>query len=295
MIRFNVKRGQSLGATARLLAEQDLIHSRFVFVGYALLTGQERKFKAGNYLIPPSASTRDLVLIFSRGLSQSDDIVVTVPEGTNLADASRILEKAGLIKGGDLLTPDILDKEGFLFPDTYRFDKAIKERGGDVAEVIRKMEENFNLKTQELFIGLGRDKIQRTIVIASILEKEVRKERDMRLVAGIIEKRLSLGMPLQLDATVTYGACYQKFLLGQYCNVSLTSVVDNIRVDSLYNTYSRTGLPVGPISNPGLQAIEAVLNPESSDYLFYLNARDGTTIFSRTGVEHEEARRKYIF
>ncbi|MEX1064213.1 MAG: endolytic transglycosylase MltG [Candidatus Paceibacterota bacterium] len=293
-VEFNIPKGQSLGSTARLLAEEDLIHSRLVFVAYALLAGQEKKFKAGDYLIPPSASTRDLVFIFSRGLSQSDDIVVTIPEGTNLADAGAILERAGVIKEGDLLGPSILDKEGFLFPDTYRFKKELKERGGDVAEVVRTMENNFNLKTQELFVGFGRDKIERTLIVASILEKEVRKEEDMRLVAGIIEKRLSVGMALQLDATVAYGVCYPKFLLGQYCNVSLANIVDNLRANSVYNTYSRTGLPAGPISSPGLQAIKAALNPQSSDFLFYLNARDGTTVFSRTGVEHEEARRKYI-
>src|SRR4030042_2619695 len=99
-------------------------------------------------------------------------------------------------------------------------------------------------------------------------------------------------MPLQIDATVTYGACYPKFLVGQYCDVSLANIIDNLKVGTSYNTYANKGLPAGPISNPGLVAIEAVLNPEKSDYLYYLFAKAGTTIFSKTAAEHERARNK---
>jgi UPF0755 protein len=101
-------------------------------------------------------------------------------------------------------------------------------------------------------------------------------------------------MPLEIDATVAYGVCYAEFLVGRYCDTSLANIVDNILVDSAYNTYKRRGLPAGPISNPGLRAIKAALNPQPSDYIFYLSAKDGTTIFSRTAAEHEQARRKYL-
>ena len=95
-------------------------------------------------------------------------------------------------------------------------------------------------------------------------------------------------MPLELDAAVAYGVCYPKFLSGKYCDASLANIVDNIPVDSVYNTYKRRGLPIGPISNPGLSAIRAALNPQPSDYLFYLSAKDGTTIFHGRGGTRDE-------
>lgn len=305
---FKIESGQTISETARLLAERGLIYSRYLFVGYAILTGKEREFKAGRYLIFGPVSISKLVTIFSSGQSESDDIEVTIPEGTNVADIDKIFSKAGLIKEGDILGYNLkygsaLVQEGFLFPDTYRFsfpaDNLVELNSDRLREIIGKMGDNFNAKTKNVFVGRfngrgGTDRGYRTIIIASILEKEVRTEEDMRLVAGIIKKRLELGMPLEIDATIAYGVCYQQFLAGKYCDVSLANIVDNIPVDSEYNTYKRKGLPVGPISNSGLRAIRAALDPQPSEYLYYLSAKDGTTIFSRTAVEHERARQKYL-
>lgn len=307
LTEFIIEDGQSLGATARLLAERDLILSRYIFVGYTILIGKEKEFKAGRYLIPRTAGMRKLVDIFSSGESEADDIEVTIPEGTNIADAGLIFEKAGLIRKEEILRPEFLKLEGYLFPDTYRFGKQpsplsvesgwpglTEEKIAHAEDIIGKMKDNFRVKTGEIFKGLNIKKVRDVIIIASILEKEIRTEDDMRLVAGIIEKRLDLGMSLEIDATVTYGVCYPKFFSGKYCDVSLANIVDNIPVDSVYNTYKRMGLPIGPISNPGLRAIKAALDPLPSDYLFYLSAKDGSTIFSRTATEHFKARQKYL-
>jgi UPF0755 protein len=301
---FVIEPGQSLGATARLLAENNLIFSRYLFVTYALFSGQERNFKAGKYLIPSPVSIKKLVSIFSEGKAEPDDISVIIPEGTNLADIALILEKAGLIKAEDFLKPEILAKEGYLFPDTYRFTnpkseilnpkQTLNPKLPTAEEIIAKMQKNFEAKTEDLFKNLNAQKIKEVIIIASILEKEVKTERDMRLVAGIIEKRLSKNMPLEIDAAVAYGACYPKFLAGQYCDVSLANIVESLKLDSPYNTYQRIGLPPTPISNPGIAAIKAALNPEMSDYLYYLSAPDGTTIFSKTAAEHAKAVNKYL-
>jgi UPF0755 protein len=206
-----------------------------------------------------------------------------------------IFAKSGLTKRGDLLSPEILKQEGYLFPDTYRFSK--EDLNGvkiQTLDVVAKLQENFKGKTDDLFKNLSQQKIKETIVIASLLEKEVQSKAEMRLVAGIIEKRASIGMLLQIDATVAYGVCYPKFLLRQYCDTSLANIIDNLKSSSPYNTYQRKGLPVAPISNPGIEAIKAALNPQPSDYLYYLTAKDGTTIFSKTSAEHEAARRRYL-
>ena len=119
-VEFIVKKGQSLGAIARSLAEQDLITSRYLFVTYAVLIGHERDFKAGMYKITQPVSIVGLVNLFSRGLSKHEDIIVTIPEGSNVADIDRILVQAGLISEGDFLNSGTIELEGYLFPDTYR-------------------------------------------------------------------------------------------------------------------------------------------------------------------------------
>lgn len=288
VIEFTIEKGQSLSSVAYSLSKENIIFSRSVFVFYAVFSGHEKDFKAGKYLVPQRVSIYKLVDIFSGGLAESDDVEVTIPEGSNIADIDMAMFKAGLTKHGDILKATN-GLEGLLFPDTYRFAKDSGING-----IIEKMRGNFAVETKTLFRYLTSQKIREALIVASILEKEVKTERDMRLVAGIIYKRISLNMPLEVDATVAYGVCQPKFLPGKYCDVSLANIVDNISVDSAYNTYKRRGLPVGPISNPGLKAINAVLNPQPSDYLYYLTNKDGITIFSKTAVEHLRARQKYL-
>ena len=204
-----------------------------------------------------------------------NDVSVTIPEGTNIADMGRLLEVAHVASASILLTPEVLKLEGSLFPDTYRFD-----RGSTAEDIIVRMRKNYPDRDQ--------------LVIASLLEKEVQTEDDMRLVTGIIQKRLDIGMALQIDATVAYGACLPRFLKGEYCDVSKVSIVDNKAKDSAYNTYTRRGLPAGPITSPGRKALDAAAHPTTSDYWYYLSAKDGTTIFSKTLEEHNRAKRKYL-
>ena len=164
------------------------------------------------------------------------------------------------------------------------------------------MKNHLNLKFEETSIVLNTLVFYDTLIKASILEKEARKEKDMRLVAGVIENRLARGMLLQIDATVSYGACLRNFQFSifsfqtlKYCDVSQIGVANEIKIDGPYNTYTRAGLPAGPIANPGITAIQAVLNPAKSDYLYYLSTRDGSrVIFSKTAAEHATNRHKHL-
>lgn len=302
-----VTEGQGLYVIAGILKKEGVIESKFVFVSYALITGNEKKLQAGRYLFKPGVTIPVIVHSMAEGFAESDDIVLTIPEGFNVFDIDERLSAFGLIKKGEFAIKYHTD-EGQFFPDTYRFKrpasaKATAGKEGETADTIaEKMKNHLNLKFEDLSVVLSTLVLQDTLLKASILEKEARKEEDMRLVAGVIENRLNRGMLLQIDATVSYGVCLRNLQpttnnqrLYRYCDVSQVSVGAEIKVDGSYNSYKRAGLPPGPIANPGIQAIEAVLNPQKSDYLYYLSTRDGSQlIFSKTAAEHAANRRKYL-
>lgn len=217
------------------------------------------------------------------------DITVLIPEGFTIEKIQSELEKAGIagaVRFEEVARPERWREEfeflaavpsstrtleGFLFPDTYRFWRQ------DTAEtIVRKFLENFEARTKGLRVTYE------IVTVASILEREVSPE-DMALAAGVLIKRLRSGVALQADATLVYA-------LGRPINRSDPEIFD-----SLYNTYRYAGLPPTPISNPGLAAIKAAVNPQTSDYWYYLSRpSDGKTIFSRTLEEHNEARAKYL-
>lgn len=279
--------GDGLQIIADKLTVADLIRSKFLFVGYVKLRGQEDELKAGRYIFSKSLNIPILVSLIVGGRSEPDDLIVTIPEGFNIWGIDKRLVELGLITMGQV-SNQYLYKEGYMFPDTYRFDKKTSAEN-----IVNRMEENYFIKG-----GIRSDEI---LIIASLLEKEAKTKEDMELVAGIIKKRLELGMLLQIDASVAYGWCLKETALKDFkdfkafCDVTQAPLVLEIKIDGPYNTYTRKGLPIGPISNPGLKAIRAALNPQPSDYLFYLSTRDGSQIiYSKTSAEHTANRRKYL-
>lgn len=287
---FTIEAGRSTRQVAEELKAQGSISSPAVFVIYAKLINREGNFRSGRYQLSTRESVFSLANKFSSNQAEHNDVVVVVPEGTNIADLGRILAKAGLIQTeNEILKPEFLELEGRLFPDTYRI-----KPGAELDEMLEKMKDNFEVKTARLFDGLSSREKEETVIVASMLEKEVVTDEDRRLVAGIMAKRLKIGMPLQIDATVSYGICWEQFQLGRYCDVALANIVDNLSKDSVYNTYVNNGLPPAPIANPGTSTIKAVLNPLTSDFLYYLSKPDGATVFSKTAREHQLARQKFL-
>lgn len=295
-----IKEGEGAYTIADNLKNQGIIESQFLFIAYTFITGNEKKLQAGRYLFKPGATVPGIVNSISGGLVEPDDIVVTIPEGFNVWEIDKRLASTGLIIEGEF-AKKYLSEEGELFPDTYRFKKPGSPEGDETVDTIaEKMKNHLNLKFKDLSLVLSSLVLQDTLTRASILEKEARSEEDMRLVAGVIRNRLARLMPLEIDATVAYGACLRKFKdlnisKLKDCDVSQVAVGTEIRIDSPYNSYKRAGLPPGPISNPGIMAIQAVLNPIPSDYLYYLSSRDGSQMyFAKTAAEHAANRRKYL-
>lgn len=295
-IKIVIEEGQSLKTIAGTLKDSGLIRSETVFRFYVELSGKGSDLKAGKYTFAGRLDMPDIVFIVVNGLSESEDIRLLVSEGFNIWEIDKRLVSLGLIKEG-WFSSEYYNDEGYLFPDTYRINRKAEDHDF-IQELRQRMTDNFNSKTAELLGGLSLAESREIIVIASMLEKEAKTEKDMKLVSGIIRKRMQIGMALQIDATVTYGACRRKSAENNFiknCDVTFQGPGIELKIDGPYNTYSRKGLPIGPISNPGLKAIEAALNPTPSDYLYYLSSRDGSQmVYSKTAGEHGANRRKYL-
>ena len=268
---------------------------------YALVTGKARTLKEGTYVLSGKYSIASLVDRLAQG---PEDITVVIPEGFTAQDIDNRLATFGLIQPGDfvnevqqvddfsypfLASDSINSLEGYLFPDTYRFAQKTTVR-----QVVRKMLDNFEQKVYAKLDDTTKQNQQafvNSVILASLVERESDNSADRKIIAGILWKRLEANMPLQVDATIIY-AWKQRNPNWKPGQNGLS--LQDLKIKSLYNTYSNKGLPPAPISNPGIDAINAALHPQDSEYWFYLSSKDGTTIFSKTIDEHNAAKRKYL-
>lgn len=287
-VDFGIEKGSGLNIIANELERNGLVRSALLFKTYVLITGQHKSLKAGTYTLSYNMSISDITRILTEG-SSGKDVAVTIPEGSNINDIDNIFSRIGLTSKGAFLNSETLRLEGSLFPDTYRFPR---NRTVSVKEITDQLTHNYSNKAYDLALVAKNER--EVVIIASIIEKEVKTETDMGLVSGVIKNRLSLDMPLQIDATVAYGVCYPKFLTGQNCEVTQANIIEGIAGQSSFNSYKNKGLPPGPISNPGLQSINAALHPTQNDYLYYLSDKNGITHFAKTASEHQFNRAKYL-
>jgi len=298
-----ISRGMSFDKVSSELKANGIISSETVFKIYGALSGSFDKIKPGRYLFPQNIEVSRLMKILVDG---PEEISVIVPPGLTLAEIDDRLSMAAVIKPGELInfnvdnlrknypwlpaeTKDAIGGplEGFLMPDTYNFFP-----GTDAGSVTKTFLDNFYKKAISaggLLFFTKQGNVLKIINLASILEKEVPDSSERRLAAGILNKRLSVGMPLQVDAVLVYKDCGGRFLNCPPLNK------DDYKKDSAYNVYTRQGLPPGPISNPSLDAIKAALSPVKSSYWYYLSdPKTKETIFSETLDEHNENRAKYL-
>jgi len=297
---FVVKQGQGVKQISRYLENDDLIRNSFYFELYVWKEGLTKKLQAGEYLFRPNMTIEEIVDALVQGKVVSNELQVTIPEGLTVREIELKLVEADLVKEGGLAIfsaaseyRDIYEflkdlsegvgLEGFLFPDTYNLYKDTTPK-----EILEKMLDNFDQKLtaqMRLDIKNQNKSIYEVVIMASLLEKEVRTYEDRRIVAGIFWKRLKNNYPLESCATIAYVLGTDKWRYSY----------EDTRIKSPYNTYINIGLPLGPICNPGLTSIKAAIYPEGSDYHYFLTRPDtGQTVFSKTLKEHNINKAKYF-
>ncbi len=254
-VGFGIERGVGFRQIAYDLKGAGLIKSPATFLIYGFLSGSAHKLKAGNYILANDMNLPEIISALVQG--PEEDIAIVVIEGETLLEIEKKLTQADIIEPGKLSNFPGKSLEGFLFPDTYRFFP-----NSSVNDVVRKFLANFQIKTRSFSENYSGD-FYKALIVASMIEKEVPFSEDRYLVAGIIYKRLAIGMPLQIDVAP--------------------------------ETYTHLGLPKKPIANPGLDALRAAIYPKNSDYLYYLSdPLTKSTVFSKTFEEHKENKLKYL-
>lgn len=283
-VTVSIPTGTGTRTIGRMLQEAGVVRWGWVFAEYAVLTGQGSRLQAGTYLLCGCDSVPATLRAIASGAALSNDVQVTIPEGSNIWQIDKILSTAGLTQPGRFARAAVND-EGLLFPDTYRFAK-----DATIATIIAKMKAEFTRRADGITPS--------QVAVASILEKEAKTPEDMAIISGIIAHRIALGMSLQIDATVAYGWCLARWLPSSslaLCDTTQAPLAIEVKVDGPFNTYTRAGLPPGPIANPGAAALQAAEHPQDSPYLFYLSTRDGSKIiYAKTAAEHLANRQKYL-
>jgi UPF0755 protein len=279
---------QAIGAE---LERNGVIQSRYGFDLLRLAKGG--RLKAGEYRFDHAAPMTEVYARLVQGDVYTRALII--PEGYNIFDIAQAVETAGLGSREAFLaaerqhteliaewipqdghSPDSL--EGYLFPDTYQFS-----RHASPLQMLTVMVRRFRQRSIQL--GMNGD-IARTVIMASLVEKEVSQGAERPLVAGVFVNRLAKNMPLATDPTVIYAALLEKRWRGAIYASDLQS-------DSPYNTYKHRGLPPGPICNPGLAALRAAMTPTQTDYLYFVSDASGHSRFSTSLKEHEEKVQDY--
>ena len=277
---ITITSGESLQAVSRDMYLAHVIKFPFVFRVHAIIQGGEKRVIAGDYLLDQREGPANLAYRVVHGRFHLDSTKITIPEGWSVFQIADYLQKNLLNFNKSLFLSLAGKKEGYLFPDTYFVSPTIKP-----VDIILLMENNFSSKIKIASgIATSTHSLKDVITMASILEEEARTTESRRTVAGILWRRLSLGMPLQVDSTFSY-------INGKTTN-ELT--LDDLKINSPYNTYLYTSLPPTPISNPGLDAINSALNPIETKYLYFLTSKIGVMYYARTFEEHKRNKEKYL-
>ena len=296
-IEVIIEEGSTASNISWQLKNSNLIISKLVLKVYLKASRKENHLNAGHYKFKSPISIYALTEILYEGSSESRDIMVTIPEGSTIADIQKILINYNIKSGINFQKEAFMDSrysdfwiledlkngeylEGFLFPDTYNLLSDMSSE-----KIIRLMLNNLQDKSESL--NLDKDlnqfnSFKELIIFASIVQKESPLD-DMRLISGVFSNRLKINKRLESDATINYFLGTSKLIPNYY----------DITTKNEYNTYLNSGLTPGAISNPGFTAIGASLNPAEHDYLFFLHTPAGKTMLSKTFEQHLSSRAIY--
>ena len=281
---FVVRPGEDLNSIANNLAQQKLIRNKIIFYLVVKRFGIDKKIQAGDFRLSPAMNTEEIAKALTHGTL---DVWLTIIEGMRKEEVAQVVAQ-------NLNIPEIeflkYAREGYLFPDTYLVPKTATAVG-----VIKIFEDNFNRRVDNELIERVKEKnlrVDQVVTLASLIEREAKFAEDRVKVAGVLLNRLDNGIKLDIDATVQYVLGYQaedKSWWKQELSL------EDLEVDSPYNTYKNAGLPPGPIANPGLASIQAVLDVDANTpYLFYISDKSGHLHFAETLEEHNANIRKYL-
>ncbi len=282
-IMFTVGRGEGVRAISANLASERLIRSPTAFFILVKLMGIERSLEAGDFRLNRTMGARQIAIELTHGVQ---DVWVTTLEGWRNEEIATRLAKDLSIPESQFLSAA---RQGYMFPDTY-----LIPRDATSSAIASLFLDTFNQKVTQRMredsrqTGLTFDQV---ITLASIVEREGKTDQDRPIIAGILLKRLRAGWPLQTDATIQYALGYQEDEKSWW-KKSLTDVDKQIR--SPYNTYLNAGLPPGPISNPGLSSLRAVIYSTETPYWYYLHDSQGVGRYATTLEEHADNIRKFL-
>lgn len=288
-----IAEGMTTAEIADMLNERQLVKNTSAFRMEARLMGSAEKLQAGVYQLEGGLSNREIIGVLSKGKVQF--LSFTLPEGFTVVRTAEKIEIEGLGSAKKFMDaakryapyyymrtndPNVrYTAEGFIFPATYELSADITE-----VQLLEKMVEQFNseMKKEDIFEAAHRQmmSLRDVINIASMVEKEAVFPEEQPRIAGVFLKRLEIGMPIQSDTTIQY-------ILGGKQRDIIT--FKDIEIEDPYNTYQNIGLPPGPIACPGMKAIKSVLNPERTDYLYFVAEKDGHHRFGTTYIEHQNA------
>lgn len=276
-----ITRGASVSDISEQLSDANVIKHPSVLNLILRISGNSSNVKSGAYLFKSPENVFTIANRLATGAYGLPPVRITFPEGVTVRDISeKIVEEMPLISAENVISLG-KSQEGYLFPDTYLFPS-----DATAGSIVDTMRENFDIKIAPLIvdINVSGHSIEDIVTMASLVEKEARTDANRRIVAGILWNRLKFGMPLQVDAVFGY----------IFNRDTYSPSFEDLKVNSPYNTYTHKGLPPGPISNPGLESIQAAINPAKTNYLYYLTGSDDLMHYATTYSGHVANQNKYL-